>query len=157
VVPKGPPRGAGRLGGSADRPRDWRVLVLCGDAMSTLSLPELLGIRPGMRVSVLNAPEGFRQKLEPLPEGVALIDTSKTGLELTLYFSTKKTDLVERLPALARGMAVTGAIWVCFPSATESSLVPTEEFVRVAALEIGLSDDKKLVVDVGWTALRLVW
>jgi hypothetical protein len=125
--------------------------------MSTLSLPVLLGIRPGMRVSLLNAPEGFLQKLEPLPDGVALIDTSKTGLDLTLYFSTKKTELVEKLPGLARGMAVTGAIWVCFPSATESSQVPTEEFVRMAALEIGLSDDKKLVVDVGWTALRLAW
>ena len=125
--------------------------------MSTLSLPELLGIRAGMRVSLLNPPEGFLQKLDPLPHGVALIDSSKTGLDLTLYFSTKKTDLVEKLPVLARGMAVTGYIWVIFPSATESSAVPTEDFVRVAALEIGLSDDKKLVPDVGWTGLRLAW
>ena len=125
--------------------------------MSTLTLPALLGIRPGMRVSVLNAPEGFLAKLDPLPQGVALIDNSKTGLDLTIYFSTKKTDVIEKLPVLARGMAVTGFIWVCFPSATESSQVPTEDFVRVAALEVGLSDDKKLVVDVGWTALRLAW
>jgi len=125
--------------------------------MSTLSLPVLLGIRPGMRVSVLNAPEGFLERLAPLPEGVALIDNSKTGLDLTLYFSTKKTDLLEKLPVLARGMAVTGHIWVCFPAATETSQCPTEDFVRVAALEIGLSDDKKLVVDAGWTGLRLAW
>lgn len=125
--------------------------------MSTLSLPSLLGIRPGMRVSVLNAPEGFLAKLEPLPAGVALIDTSKTGLDLTIYFSTKKTDVLEKLPVLARGMAVTGYVWVCFPAATESSQVPTEDFVRVAALEMGLCDDKKLVVDLGWTALRLAW
>jgi hypothetical protein len=125
--------------------------------MSTLSLTSLLGIRPGMRVSLLNAPEGFVERLAPLPAGVALIDTSKTGLDLTIYFSTKKTDVVEKLPQLAHGMAVTGYIWVCFPAATESSLVPTEDFVRVAALELGLSDDKKVVVDVGWTALRLAW
>ena len=125
--------------------------------MSTLTLPMLLGIRPGMRVSVLNAPEGFLPKLAPLPEGVALIDTSKTGLDLTIYFTTKKTELVEKLPVLARAMSVTGSVWVCFPAATESSAVPTEDFVRMAALEIGLSDDKKVVVDLGWTALRLAW
>lgn len=125
--------------------------------MSTLSLAALLGIRPGMRVSLLNAPDGFAARLDPLPEGVALIDTSKTGLDLTLFFCTKKTELVEKLPALARGMAVTGYVWVCFPAATESSQCPTEDFVRMAALELGLSDDKKLVVDAGWTALRLAW
>src|SRR6185295_12639580 len=125
--------------------------------MSTLNLPTLLGIRPGMRVSVLNAPEGFVGKLAPLPEGVALIDTSKTGLDLTLFFTTKKTDLLEKLPGLARGMAVTGHIWVCYPVASESSHVPTEDFVRGAALEIGLNDDKKVVVDIGWAGLRLAW
>jgi hypothetical protein len=125
--------------------------------MSTLSLSSLLGIRAGMRVSVLHAPEGFVERLSPLPAGVALIDSSKTGLDLTIFFSTKKTELLEKLPGLAHGMAVTGYIWVCFPAATESSTAPTEEFVRVAALELGLSDDKKVVIDVGWTALRLAW
>ncbi|MBL8952426.1 MAG: DUF3052 domain-containing protein [Myxococcaceae bacterium] len=125
--------------------------------MSTLTLPELLGIRTGMRISVLNPPEGFLQKLEPLPDGAALIDSSKTGLDLTLYFSTKKTDLVEKLPGLARGMAVTGYIWVIFPAVTESSLVPTEDFVRMLALEVGLADDKKLVPELGWSGLRLAW
>ncbi len=125
--------------------------------MSTLSLSALLGIRTGMRVSVIHPPEGFLARLEPLPAGVALIENSKTGLDLTILFTTKKTELVEKLPGLARGMAVTGHIWVCFPAATESSQVPTEDFVRMAALEVGLSDDKKVVVDVGWTALRLAW
>jgi hypothetical protein len=125
--------------------------------MSTQSLIALLGIRPGMRVSVLNAPEGFLPKLAPLPDGASLIDTAKTGLDVTLYFVSKKLELVERLPGLARGMAVTGHIWVCFPSLTESSTVPTEDFVRMAALEVGLNDDKKVVVDIGWTALRLAW
>ncbi|MBK7858221.1 MAG: DUF3052 family protein [Archangiaceae bacterium] len=125
--------------------------------MSTLSLSALLGVRAGMRVSVLHAPEGFLARLEPLPAGVALVDWSKTGLDLTLYFSTKKTELVEKLPALARGMSVTGFIWVIFPSATESSQVLTEDFVRVAALELGMTDDKKVVIDAGWTALRLAW
>ena len=122
-------------------------------------LPSLLGIRPGMRVSVLHAPDGFLQKLAPLPDGVELLDNARTGLDVTLFFTTRKVELVEKLSALARGMAVTGTIWVCFPNANamEGPHVPTEEFVRLAGLEIGLSDNKLLLLDPAWSGLRLVW
>jgi hypothetical protein len=117
----------------------------------------MLGIRPGMRLSILNPPAGFAQQLEPLPEGVALMDKSTTGLDLILFFTQKKLELIEKLPALARGMAVTGHIWVCFPAKSDNAMVPSEDFVRLAALEMGLHDDKRLVLDPEWTALRLAW
>jgi hypothetical protein len=120
-------------------------------------LPALLGIRPGMRVSVLNAPEGFLEKLSPLPEGVELLDQARTGLDVTIFFTSKKVELVEKLSALTRGMAVTGNLWVCFPHALEGPQVPTEDFVRLAGLEIGLNDNKRLMLDPVWTGLRLVW
>lgn len=120
-------------------------------------VPSLLGIRPGMRVSVLNPPEGFLQVLHPLPDGAELIDSARTGLDVTIFFTTKKTELVEKLPALARGMAVTGGIWVCFPHATQGPNIPSEDFVRLAALEIGLTDNKLLLLDPAWSGLRLIW
>lgn len=120
-------------------------------------LPSLLGIRPGMRVSVLNAPDGFIDLLRPMPDGAELLDSARTGLDVTIFFTTKKVELVEKLPALARGMAVTGTIWVCFPHALEGPAIPTEEFVRLAALEIGLNDNKLLLLDPAWSGLRLIW
>ena len=120
-------------------------------------LASLLGIRPGMRVSVINAPEGFLDVLRPLPDGAELLDSARTGLDITIFFTSKKTELVEKLPALARGMAVTGKIWVCYPHRLEGPSVPTEDFVRLAALEIGLSDNKLLLLDPAWSGLRLVW
>lgn len=120
-------------------------------------LPSMLGIRPGMRVSIQNAPASFLKKLEPLPQGVELMDTARTGLDVTVYFANKKVELVEKLPKLAQGMAVTGGIWVCFPHASDSPLAPSEDFIRLAALEIGLHDTKKLLLDPEWTGLRLAW
>jgi hypothetical protein len=120
-------------------------------------LPSLLGIRPAMRVSVLNPPDGFLQKLDPLPEGVSLLDQSKTGLDVTILFTTRKTELVEKLPGLARGMAVTGTIWICFPNNSEGAHILGEDFVRLAALECGLMDNKKVLLDPAWSALRLIW
>jgi hypothetical protein len=120
-------------------------------------LPSMLGIRPGMTVSVLNAPESFLRKLQPLPDGVSLLDNAKTGLDVTVFFALKKVELVEKLPKLAQGMAVTGSIWICFPHTSESATSPSEDFIRLAALEVGLHDNKKLLLDPEWTGLRLVW
>ena len=120
-------------------------------------LPTLLGIRPGMRVCVLNAPDGFIDVLHPLPDGAELLDSARTGLDVTVFFTSKKVELIEKLPALARGMAVTGTIWVCFPHAGDGPTIPTEDFVRLAGLEIGLNDNKLLLLDPAWSGLRLVW
>lgn len=128
-----------------------------GGPFPLAALSSLLGIRPGMRVSVINPPEGFLDVLHPLPEGADLLDSARTGLDVTIFFTSKKVELVEKLPGLARGMAVTGTIWVCFPLGTEGPTIPSEEFVRLAALEIGLSDNKLLLLDPAWSGLRLVW
>ncbi len=119
-------------------------------------LHSMLGIRPGMKVCVLNPAAGFLEKLAPLPDGAELIPSAKTGLDVTIFFTAKKLELVEKLPALARGMSVTGSIWICFPAA-EQAAAPTEDFVRLAALEVGLVDNKRLPLDPEWNALRLVW
>ena len=118
-------------------------------------LTSMLGIRAGMNVSIHNAPTGFMEALLPLPEGAALIDSAKTGLDVQVLFSGKKTDLVEKLASMTRGMAVTGSIWVCFPTSTELTQAPSEDFVRLAALEMGLTDTKKVMLDPAWTALKL--
>ncbi len=128
-----------------------------GGPLLIAPLPSMLGIRPGMHVSVINPPEGFLDALAPMPAGAELLDSARTGLDVTVFFTSKKVELVEKLPALARGMAVTGTIWVCFPHAGDGPTIPTEEFVRLAALEIGLNDNKVALLDPAWSGLRLVW
>ncbi|HEY0879974.1 MAG TPA: DUF3052 domain-containing protein [Archangium sp.] len=120
-------------------------------------LSSMLGIRAGMNVSVHNAPAGFMEALFPLPEGTHLLDTAKTGLDVQVLFTEKKTELIEKLTALTRGMSVMGAVWICFPASTEQPHAPSEDFVRLAALELGLTDTKKLMLDPAWNALKLQW
>jgi hypothetical protein len=119
-------------------------------------LTSMLGIRGGMNVSILNAPPGFLEALLPLPEGTALVDSSKTGLDVQVLFTARKLELLEKLTTLTQKMAVMGAIWVCFPAA-EDPHAPSEDFVRLAALELGLTDTRKLLLDPSWVALKLQW
>lgn len=120
------------------------------------SLPAMLGIRPGYKVSVINPPRGFVQKLNPLPDGVEFLITASSGLDVILFFTSEARELVERLPALTRAMAVTGGIWVCWPSGEGVKTSLSEDFVRQAALDIGLVDNKICIIDETWTGLRLV-
>ncbi|WP_164010245.1 DUF3052 family protein [Pyxidicoccus trucidator] len=120
------------------------------------SLPAMLGIRAGSKVSVINPPRGFVQKLNPLPDGVEFLITAVTGLDVILFFTSDAQELVQRLPALARAMALTGGIWVCWPGGEGVKTSLSEDFVRHAALDIGLVDNKICTIDATWTGLRLV-
>jgi hypothetical protein len=123
---------------------------------SLASLTTVLGIRAGNKVSLINPPPGFVQRLNPLPDGVEFLVTAVTGLDVILFFAHTPRELVERLPALTRAMAPTGGIWVCWPSTLEQPGGLSEDLVRQAALDLGLVDNKVALLDSVWTALRLV-
>ncbi|MBX7115384.1 MAG: DUF3052 domain-containing protein [Myxococcaceae bacterium] len=110
-----------------------------------------------MKLGLINPPEGFVELLSPLPAGCEWLPSAKTGLDITLFFASRKVELVEKLPSLAQGMAVTGSIWVCYVPGAENPAVPTEEFIRLAALEMGLVDNKRAILTSKWAGLRLVW
>jgi hypothetical protein len=116
----------------------------------------MLGIKSGSKVSVINPPRGFVQRLNPLPEGVEFLITAQTGLDVILFFTQDAHELVQRLPALSRAMALTGGIWVCWPSGEGIKTSLSEDFIRQAALDIGLVDNKICIIDSTWTGLRLV-
>lgn len=120
------------------------------------SLPAMLGIRSGTKVSVINPPRGFVQKLNPLPDGVEFLVTAQTGLDVILFFTSDPTELVQRLPALSRATTLNGGIWVCWPAGEGVKTRMSEDFVRQAALDIGLVDNKICIIDETWTGLRLV-
>ncbi|HEX4802487.1 MAG TPA: DUF3052 domain-containing protein [Myxococcaceae bacterium] len=118
-------------------------------------LATALGIRSGSKVSIINPPAGFVQRLNPLPEGVEFLITARTGLDVILFFAERPDQLVARLPGLSRAMSVNGGLWICW--ARKEPALLSEAFIRQAALEIGLVDDKHCDLDDGWSGLRLVW
>ena len=49
-------------------------------------LVKKLGIKPGARVAIVNAPDDFQATLGDLPEDVTLAKPTTTSLDLILYF-----------------------------------------------------------------------
>jgi hypothetical protein len=123
-------------------------------------LVQKLGIKPGQRVVLLNAPEDFPDTLGELPDGVVLdrkFPTSKRPPDGILLFVSSRSQLQRRLPILRARMAPNSGLWVCWPKkASGVQTDMTEGAIRQVALPIGLVDNKVCAVDATWSGLRLV-
>lgn len=121
-------------------------------------LPKKLGIKPGAKVLLVEAPEGFEAELAPLAEGATLRRKATGGpFDVILLFVERYADLKRRLPGLARQLVPNGGLWVGYPK--KSSGVATDlvfDTVQREGLDLGLVDNKICAIDEIWTGLRFV-
>lgn len=122
-------------------------------------LPRKLGIKPGHRLALLDAPDGFEATLGSLPEDVTVAArlTGKQPLDVIVVFVKRRAELERHLSAIRPRMALAAGLWVAWPK--RASGVPTdvtEDVVREVALPTGLVDNKVCAIDETWSGLRLV-
>jgi len=122
-------------------------------------LASKLGIKPGHRVALVDAPPGFAQTLGELPEGVTL----HTGLpgnepfDVIVFFTDSRARLRLHFAALAARLTPAGGFWVAWPKkASGIATNLTEDLVRTVGLDAGLVDNKVCAVDETWSGLRSV-
>lgn len=120
-------------------------------------LAKKLGIKPGMIVVGVDAPEDYHGLLGPLPEGVVISEEPQPGADILHIFTNSRDEMLRRL---VQGKAVIrqeGAIWVSwYKKAAKLPTEITEDLIREAALPLGLVDVKVCAVDEKWSALKLV-
>jgi hypothetical protein len=118
-----------------------------------------LGIKTGMVVGVLDAPDGFdAATMDGLPEHVILRTQARGQLDVIVTFHTRRAQLEARLPVLLRALEVDGGLWFCWPKkASGVSTDITEDTLREVALPLGLVDNKVCAIDETWSGLRVVW
>lgn len=110
-------------------------------------LPQKLGIKDGMTVRLVNAPDGF-----DLP-GV-----TPRGTDVIVLFTTSYADLAKRVPTLGKAIHPNGSLWVAWPKKSSGVKTDvTENDIRDVALPLGLVDNKVCAVTDVWSGLRLVW
>ncbi|MDT9001796.1 DUF3052 family protein [Paucibacter sp. APW11] len=122
-------------------------------------LAKKLGLKPGMRIAVMNAPEGYGDWLAPLPPGLQLSAQPAPDCELLHWFLTQHSELVSGLPRLLALLSDGRPLWVSWPKKAARKQMPSdidEDAIRAAALPLGLVDIKVCAVSEIWSGLKLV-
>src|SRR5262245_38898153 len=119
-------------------------------------LAKKLGIKPGERIFLFNAPDNYHSLIEPLPENVG--ETTKFGEADMLHIFTNRRGELEMLlgkyfPTIRRDAAV----WVSwYKKAAKLPTEITEDLIREICLPLGFVDIKVCAVDELWSGLKLV-
>jgi len=116
-----------------------------------------LGVKPGHRLILRGAPNGFETELRPLPEGVALGGHGARTADCVLLFSTSSAHLEKAFRQAVPLLPPAGMLWVAWPkkaSKVETDL--TEDVVRRIGLAAGLVDVKVCAVTDIWSGLKFV-
>jgi hypothetical protein len=123
---------------------------------SATPLPQKLGIKEGMTLSILDAPDNFAEALGQLPAGVTVLDHPVPS-DIFIVFGKWADELDAAFHGAASLLPPGGAIWVAWPkrsSGVETDI--TEDTLRDLFLPSGMVDNKVCAIDNTWSGLRFV-
>ena len=121
-------------------------------------LPRKLGIRPGARIALIAAPEGFATMLGALPDGVEVRSRLRGRFDVIVAFASGRAALLRRLDALTAALEPDGGLWLAWPKRSSGVATDlTETDVRALGLGTGLVDNKVCAIDQTWSGLRFVY
>ncbi|MGP8245172.1 MAG: hypothetical protein ACLQVN_11730 [Bryobacteraceae bacterium] len=119
------------------------------------ALPVKLGLKKGLQVSLLGAPDEFEAQLGELPEGAKLSNRLTRTAGLALWFVRSRRDLQSETPYLAARLPEGCALWIVHPKQSGRYKVDFNQTdVRAAGLANGLVDFKVCSVDGDWSGLK---
>jgi hypothetical protein len=123
--------------------------------MADNQLVKKLQIKPGNRVAVLNAPEGFIKSLGTLPEGAKLSDKLTGSSDVVQVFVKDSADLSRYAKKAISGTKQDGLLWFCYPKG--SSKVKTDlnrDVIWKLVKESGWLGVSLISIDSVWSAMR---
>lgn len=127
--------------------------------VSATPLSKKLGIKVGMRITLLNAPEKYINLLYPLPEGLIRTDTLPNNTLFVQFFTRSQEILRKEFPKLKKALDKNGMLWISWPKGACGVGLTNlnENIVRSIGLENGLVDVKIAAVDDEWSGLKFVY
>lgn len=116
-------------------------------------LPKKLGIHENSRVVLVNSPECFERKLQPLPAG-AKITSDAEHAGVALLFVNSEAELIRDFHALALRLPRKIAFWIAWPK--QASGIKTDvkqSVIRDFGLAHSWVDYKVCALDETWSGL----
>lgn len=130
------------------------------DQFAGSSLVRKLGFKPGMKVAILAAPDGFEEQLSNLPESVEIVPRLAPDAAFSIWFVRSRAELETEIDFMALHLSKARlprgfSLWIIHPKqASRFKADFNQNDVRRVALKAGLVDYKVCSVDSYWTGLK---
>ena len=114
-----------------------------------------LGLKPGMVCTLLQAPEGFEESIDDLPETLKFQPKLAANTSLAIWFVRTRAEMEFAADRASLRLPQGASVWIVYPK--RSGRYPADftlTDVRAAALSVGLVDYKVCAVDDDWTGLK---
>lgn len=119
-------------------------------------LSQKLGLKPGMRIILRNAPADYATLTAFDLAQVQLLKRAGE-FDFAHAFVDSRAQLQQALDALDRHLADSSMLWISWPKkASKIATDLNEDGIREIALPRGLVDVKVCAVDASWSGLKLV-
>jgi hypothetical protein len=116
-------------------------------------LPKKLGIRDNYSVVLINAPDRFERKLDPLPACAEIVNDSKDA-NVAVLFASSLAELARDFRPLAKALPEKTALWIAWPKKVSGVKTDLDgNVVREFGLDAGWVDYKVCAIDGTWSGL----
>jgi hypothetical protein len=124
---------------------------------STTPLAKKLGIKPGTKLLLVNAPDDYLSLLAPLPQDLTIAKKLTDEVDLIHLFVTANKQLASPLKTWRKTRNQDTAIWVSWRNkAAKVATEITDNVIRDVAIPLGLVDINVCAIDDVWSGLKLV-
>ncbi len=114
-----------------------------------------LGLKPGMRALIVNAPEEYLKWLAPLPEGVTVSHAIAGTHEFVQFFAVRRAEITKAAPSLLKHAAAGAYLWITYPKKTSGVASDlSRDVVWDAMIPTGWRPVTQIAIDDVWSALR---
>jgi hypothetical protein len=118
-------------------------------------LVKKLGIKSGLTLALVGAPEGFERLLKGLPKDVRPVRGGTATADLILWWPASARDLASRIRTIEARMAAGGGLWIAWPKKASGIVTDlNENVIRDAGLAHGLVDYKVCAIDETFSGLK---
>ncbi len=124
--------------------------------MSEKTIAQKLLIKPGYRVLITGAPEGFTSLLGELPPEVGIRPEPDGPVDLAQVFVTSQAELTEQLDRVEPLLKPSALLWITYPKGTSGVTTDLNRAViREYAQSVGFQAVAMVSVDATWSAPQL--
>jgi hypothetical protein len=121
----------------------------------TTPLAKTLGIQPGQRIRIMNAPDKYVRSLGRLPDGAEIVHKGHAACDFVHLFVRSAEDLKEQGPVAVKAVKPDGVLWVSYPKRSSGTGADITRDVGWEIMsELGLRPVAQISIDAKWSALR---